>query len=149
MTTKPDSSADLKAFEAAEKLPDDAFMQPLESTSREALIQMVYYYQAQDGLIESAQDEVKKLRGELAEVQRPLDAQMARLKQRVIELNTENESLRAAPLAKGVLVGWMRPDELWKAKVSPQLCRVHPEKDKHPDMVPVYMAARDAQGEKP
>ena len=40
---------------------------------------------------------------------------------------------------QGEAVGYMRPDELQKAKKAPHLCRVHPEKDKHPDMVPIYI----------
>lgn len=83
--------------ESAEEMPDDAFMQPLEVTPREALIQMIRYYQAQDGLLTKAQDEAQKLRDELSEVQRPLDAQMARLNKRVIELTAQLDASTTVP----------------------------------------------------
>ena len=79
----------------AGNLPDDAFSQPLETMPREALIQMVEYYQAQDGLLTAAQNEAQRLRDQLEEVERPLDAQMARLNKRVIELNEELFAARA------------------------------------------------------
>ncbi len=89
---------------------DDAFMQPLEVTSREVLIQMVYYYQAQDGLLTKAQDEAQKLREELAEVHRPLDAQMARLNNRVIELTAQLDATKAdaAVRAKARRYEWLK-----------------------------------------
>lgn len=51
-------------------------------------------------LLEETQQEVKRLRAELDEVQRPLDAQMARLNRRVIDLTAELDALRFKPLAK-------------------------------------------------
>lgn len=45
------------------------------------------YHRAQDGLLERAQQEAKKLREELAEIQRPLDEQMARLNDNLIKAN--------------------------------------------------------------
>ena len=42
-------------------------------------------------------------------------------------------------------VGWMRPDDLQQAAVAPRLCRMHPEKDKQSDMVPVYLHPPAAQ----
>lgn len=88
---------------AADNVPDDAFMQDIESMSRETLIQMVHYYQAQDGLLTKAQDEAKKLREELAEVKRPLDDQMARLNKRVIELNEQLAKANASPAIVGAV----------------------------------------------
>ena len=78
------------------EIPDEEFMKPVESMSRETLIQMVRYYEAQDGLLTRAQEEAKSLREELAEVRRPLDDQMARLNRRVIWLNKELEGARAS-----------------------------------------------------
>ena len=48
----------------------------------------------------------------------------------------ELEARLALPDAEPI--GYMRPDELRKAASQPYLCRVHPAKDKHADMVPVY-----------
>lgn len=45
------------------------------------------YHEAQDGLLNQAQDEVARLRAELAEVQRPLDAQMVRLNENLTAAN--------------------------------------------------------------
>jgi len=52
--------------------------------SYEASIQ---YHLAQDGLLEKAQQETKKLADELAEIRRPLDQQMARLNEQLIVAN--------------------------------------------------------------
>lgn len=60
--------------------------QDLLDTIRD-LRQQVAYHQVQDGLLSRAQEEAQRLRDELAEVKRPLDAQMARLNQNLIEAN--------------------------------------------------------------
>ena len=86
---------------------DDDLLQPLESMSRAGLLQLIDYYQAQDDLLTKAQEEAQKLRDDLAEVQRPLDAQMARLNARVIELTAENDSLKIAALSQSKGEGWM------------------------------------------
>lgn len=52
------------------------------------------------------------------------------------------ESALAQSDDKAQPLGWMRPDELQKAKTAPYLCRVHPEKYKHADMIPVYAASQ-------
>jgi hypothetical protein len=49
-----------------------------------------------DRALLKAQDDCDKLRAELAEVQRPLDAQMARLNATLIQANEENLQLRQA-----------------------------------------------------
>jgi hypothetical protein len=52
------------------------------------------YLHAQEGLLEVAQKAAERARAELAETKRPLDDQMARLNQRVIELTGELDALR-------------------------------------------------------
>lgn len=54
------------------------------------------YLEAQDGLLSKAQDECQRLRDELAETKRPLDAQMVRLNANLITANEEIARLRAA-----------------------------------------------------
>lgn len=56
----------------------------------------LFYLEAQEGLLEEWQQRAKKAEASVEEVQRPLDAQMARLNARVIELNAENERLRSS-----------------------------------------------------
>lgn len=53
----------------------------------DGLAQQLAHHEAQDGLLSQAQDEVARLRAELAEVQRPLDAQMARLNENLTAAN--------------------------------------------------------------
>ena len=71
---------------------------------------------AQHVLLEETQQEVKRLRAELDEVQRPLDAQMARLNRRVIDLTAELDALRlklpgaGAPLPRHKFWGAGEPD---------------------------------------
>lgn len=52
------------------------------------------YLAAQEGLLERAQQATEQARSELAENKRPLDAQMARLNQRVIDLTSELDATR-------------------------------------------------------
>ncbi len=58
-------------------------------------IEALAYHEAQDGLLEQAQLEAKRLREELAEVKRPLEAQMQRLNARVIELTNHLQDAHA------------------------------------------------------
>lgn len=51
------------------------------------------YLAAQEDLLEKAQQAAERAHAELAEVKRPLDEQMARLNQRVVELNADGERL--------------------------------------------------------
>jgi hypothetical protein len=67
----------------------------VEPETLRAIALRIGYLEAQDGLLSKAEDACERLRHELAETKRPLDAQMARLNQRVIELTAENERLRA------------------------------------------------------
>lgn len=54
----------------------------------------ICYLEAQESLLEEWQQRAKRAEESLAEVQRPLDAQMARLNATVVQLNEENERLR-------------------------------------------------------
>jgi hypothetical protein len=60
----------------------------------EAAADSIDYLAAQEGLLEKAQQAAERARAELAETKRPLDEQMARLNQRVIELTGELDALR-------------------------------------------------------
>lgn len=80
----------------SDTLPEDALTQPLETMDRPALLQLVAYYQAQDGLLSQAQEQVARLQAELEEIERPLDAQMARLNARVIDLTAQRDALSLA-----------------------------------------------------
>ena len=80
----------------ADALPEDALTGPIESMDRPALVQLITYYQAQDGLLDQAQEQIARLQSELAEIQRPLDAQMARLNERVIALTAQRDVLSLA-----------------------------------------------------
>lgn len=53
----------------------------------------IAYLAAQEGLLEKAQQAAERAHAELAETKRPLDEQMARLNQRVVELNADAERL--------------------------------------------------------
>ena len=55
----------------------------------------LFYLEAQESLLEEWQQRAKRAEDAIAEVQRPLDAQMARLNETVVRLNEENERLRA------------------------------------------------------
>lgn len=59
----------------------------------EAAANSILYLAAQEGLLEKAQQAAEKAHYELAEHKRPLDEQMARLNQRVIDLNADAERL--------------------------------------------------------
>lgn len=61
----------------------------------DGLAQQLAYHEAQDGLLSQAQDEVARLRAELAEVQRPLDAQMSRLNENLTAANARIAELEA------------------------------------------------------
>lgn len=80
--------------------------------------QQLAHHEAQDGLLSQAQDEVARLRAELAEVQRPLDAQMARLNEnltaanaRIAELAADSERLDWLQF-HGARVAWSNDDEV-------------------------------------
>ena len=53
----------------------------------ERLKQEILHYEAQDGLLEKAQQEARQLRGELESALNPLDAEMARLNATLIQAN--------------------------------------------------------------
>jgi len=55
----------------------------------------IAYLSAQEDLLETAQQEAERLRQSLAEVQRPLDQQMARLNERVIAANRRADAAEA------------------------------------------------------
>ena len=80
----------------ADTLPEDALTGPIEAMDRATLLQLVAYYQAQDGLLDQAQERAARLQAEIAEIQRPLDAQMARLNARIIALTSQREVLSLA-----------------------------------------------------
>lgn len=63
----------------------------------EEAAERIAYLFAQEDLLETTQQELKRLRAEVAEIRRPLDAQMARLNQQVIEAN--DRAMRAEILA--------------------------------------------------
>ncbi len=66
----------------------------------EAAADSIDYLDAQEDLLEKAQQAARRARAELEEHKRPLDAPMARLNQRVIELTAELDALqlkRGAP----------------------------------------------------
>jgi hypothetical protein len=70
------------------------------SISELTMEQELAHHRAQDGLLEQAQKRVKALEDELAEIQRPLDAQMARLNANLTAANSRIEELERA--AEGV-----------------------------------------------
>ena len=55
----------------------------------------LFYLEAQESLLEEWQQRAKKAEDTIAEIHRPLDAQMARLNETVTRLNEENERLRS------------------------------------------------------
>lgn len=55
----------------------------------------LFYLEAQESLLEEWQQRAKRAEEAAAEIQRPLDAQMARLNETVVRLNAENERLIA------------------------------------------------------
>lgn len=55
----------------------------------------LFYLEAQESLLEEWQQRAKRAEDTITEIQRPLDAQMARLNATVARLNDENEKLRA------------------------------------------------------
>ena len=55
----------------------------------------LFYLEAQESLLEEWQQRAKRAEATIAEIQRPLDAQMSRLNETVVRLNDENERLRA------------------------------------------------------
>jgi hypothetical protein len=59
----------------------------------------LFYLEAQESLLEEWQQRAKRAEATIEEVQRPLDAQMARLNATVTRLNEENERLRSAQSA--------------------------------------------------
>lgn len=56
----------------------------------------IAYLEAQEGLLEEWQQRALKAEETIKEIERPLDAQMARLNATVARLNDENERLRSA-----------------------------------------------------
>lgn len=63
----------------------------------------LFYLEAQEGLLEEWQERAKRAEEALAEVKRPLDAQMARLNATVERLNGENELLRKAAAPSSIV----------------------------------------------
>ena len=59
----------------------------------------LFYLEAQESLLEEWQQRAKRAEDALKEVERPLDAQMARLNDTIVRLNEENERLRSQPSA--------------------------------------------------
>lgn len=89
-----------EAMEAAPVVGDiSQLLRARAATSPDKLLNeaadLIDYLEAQDGLITQAQDEVARLRAELAEVQRPLDAQMARLNENLTAANARVAELEA------------------------------------------------------
>lgn len=66
------------------------YRKPLLSAAADS----IDYLAAQEGSLEKAQQSAARAHAELAETKRPLDAQMARLNQRVIDLTAELDALR-------------------------------------------------------
>lgn len=56
----------------------------------------LFYLEAQEGLLEAAQQRAERAEDAIKDMERPLDAQMARLNAEVTRLNVENELLRSA-----------------------------------------------------
>lgn len=88
----------------------------------------LFYLEAQESLLEEWQQRATRAEEAIAEIERPLDAQMARLNATVARLNDENEKLRSAQSAKGTpldptkemieagaqrLVRWETGKEVW------------------------------------
>lgn len=88
-------------------LPEDALTGPIEAMERPALIQLVAYYQAQDGLLSQAREQVARLQAEIEEIERPLDAQMARLNARVIDLTAQRDALSLALGREVIRLDWI------------------------------------------
>lgn len=59
------------------------------------------YLFVQEDLLQQWQDKAEKLAADIAEIERPLDAQMAALNRRIIELNAAQERLQAEAYAAG------------------------------------------------
>lgn len=54
----------------------------------------LFYLEEQEGLLEEWQQRAKRAEETIAEIQRPLDTQMARLNARIVELNAEIDKLK-------------------------------------------------------
>jgi regulator of replication initiation timing len=97
-----------------------SWLRSLGERGKEAADRLAYY-EAQDGLLEDAQQEVKRLHEQLAEVQRPLTEQMQRLNEQVIRLNAEVLELRKRLAGEEPTVNEKRVD------LIPQLIQAVPE----------------------
>lgn len=78
----------------------------------------IAYLEAQEGLLEQAQQRAARAEDAIKDMERPLDAQMARLNAEVVRLNGENELLRARSSTvecRGVYVASrVSRAEMWK-----------------------------------
>lgn len=106
----------------------------------------LFYLEAQESLLDEWQERAKRAEATIAEIERPLDAQMARLNETVVRLNGENEKLRAAQSAIAPNVEAMRKAleriERWFGEFPPTA-------DKWPDGSAVsYGAAYGSNGER-
>jgi len=73
----------------------------------------IAYLSAQEDLLETAQQEAERLRQSLAEVQRPLDQQMARLNEQVIAANLRANAAEALAQA---MTDDMAGPAMWRAQ---------------------------------
>jgi hypothetical protein len=105
-------------------VPEDAITGPIENMDRATLLQLVAYYQAQDGLLSQAQDQVVRLQAQIDEIERPLDAQMARLNSRVIDLTAQRDSLSMTLSREVARLDWIeRLANAGRLEIAPSLLR--------------------------
>ncbi len=96
MTTGRDTPAN-RSFPICEDHRNADWNQPALDDDTCVLCRL-FYLEAQESLLEEWQERAKRAEDAIAEIQRPLDAQMARLNATVERLNEENERL-AVPRA--------------------------------------------------
>ena len=93
-------SHEQRKFHVCKDHQDAEWNQP-ELDADACVLCRLFYLEAQESLLEEWQQRALKAEAAIAEIQRPLDAQMARLNATVTLLNEENERLRSAKSATG------------------------------------------------
>lgn len=88
-----------RSFAICKDHHDADWNQP-ELENESCVLCRLFYLEAQEQLLEEWQQRAKRAEATIEEIQRPLDAQMARLNATVARLNGENERLKSAASAE-------------------------------------------------
>ena len=96
MTDTRHTSRNERTFPICKDHTDSDWNQPALDDDGCVLCRL-FYLEAQESLLEEWQQRAKKAEDAIKEMERPLDAQMARLNATVERLNGENELLRSVP----------------------------------------------------